>query len=698
MDVNLMVVSTKARAAKFAKSIGSTSTVFSVSHFPDISFALAALNAGGLTDVIVLVMTRRILKPTKILGLLNAAANNNPPIPVVVVGAESLRARVDFALKQGAYLYISDEVSHPSVLVQALQDVWIKSEGYRVRSSALSRAQITLDSISDGVIGTDSAGTIEYINPAAEKLTGWPKELAKGKPVGDVMKVTLDGAFGDIPHPVELALSKRAPTGLSAGAVLLRRNGGAIDIEDSTAPMIDETGAVTGAVIVFHDVSMERAMKAKMTYLAEHDQLTHLPNRLLFRDRAAQSLRSGVRNRSSVAIFFLDLDNFKGINDSFGHSVGDKLLISVAARLLACVREEDTVSRQGGDEFLVLLAGLKSREATERVAQKIMSSCNEPHLIDGHDIHITISLGIGFSLREHTDIDALIAQADTAMYRTKQNGRNGYTFFSDEIGAQVQEQQKIEEGLRRCIDLDEIRLVYQPKIDLSSGAVVGVEALMRWTNKSLGEVAPTRFIPVAETTRLVIALGRWVIKEACTQIGQWRTLGLGDIKIAVNVSALELEDDAYADYVSTVLSDCKLDPGLLQLEVTETVFIKDLTKCVVRLELLKEAGVLLALDDFGTGYSSFSYLTRMPFDFLKIDRSFVHDIELDSGRVAVVGAMLSMAKSLGLTVIAEGIETSAEAEFFINSGCDQAQGFFFSKPLEAMDMPDFLRQQRSTAG
>ncbi|MBH3329919.1 EAL domain-containing protein [Pseudomonas oryzihabitans] len=698
MDVNLMVVSTKARAAKFSKSIGSTSTVFSISHFPDISFALAALNAGGSTDVIVLVMTRRILKPTKILGLLNAAANSIPPIPVVVVGAESLRARVDFALKQGAYLYISDEVSHPSVLVQALQDVWSKSEGYRMRSSALSRARITLDSISDGVIGTDSAGKVEYINPAAEKLTGWPKELAKGKPVGDVMKVKLDGAFGDIPHPVELALGKRAPTGLSAGAVLLRRNGGAIDIEDSTAPMIDETGAVTGAVIVFHDVSMERAMKAKMTYLAEHDQLTHLPNRLLFRDRAAQSLRSAVRNQSSVAILFLDLDNFKVINDSLGHSVGDKLLISVAARLSSCVREEDTVSRQGGDEFLVLLAGLKSREATEGVAQKIISRCKEPHLIDGHDIHITISLGIGFSLQEHIDIDALIAQADTAMYRTKQNGRNGYTFFSEEIGAQVQEQRKIEEGLRRCIDLDEIRLVYQPKIDLSSGTVVGVEALMRWTNNALGEVAPTRFIPVAETTRLMIALGRWAIKEACTQIGQWKSLGLGDITVAVNVSALELEDDAYVEYVSTVLSDCKLDPGLLQLEVTETVFIKDLSKCVVRLGLLKEAGVLLALDDFGIGYSSFSYLTRMPFDFLKIDRSFVHDVELDSGRVAVVGAMLSMAKSLGLTVIAEGIETSAEADFFINSGCDQAQGFFFSKPLEAMDMPDFLRQQRSTVG
>jgi len=221
---------------------------------------------------------------------------------------------------------------------------------------------------------------------------------------------------------------------------------------------------------------------------------------------------------------------------------------------------------------------------------------------------------------------------------------------------------------------------------------------MRWTNNALGEVAPTRFIPVAETTRLMIALGRWAIKEACTQIGQWKSLGLGDITVAVNVSALELEDDAYVEYVSTVLSDCKLDPGLLQLEVTETVFIKDLSKCVVRLGLLKEAGVLLALDDFGIGYSSFSYLTRMPFDFLKIDRSFVHDVELDSGRVAVVGAMLSMAKSLGLTVIAEGIETSAEADFFINSGCDQAQGFFFSKPLEAMDMPDFLRQQRSTVG
>jgi len=697
MDVDVMVVSTKARAAGFIKSIGSVAQLFDVSRFNSVDSALAALNGEGTPDVIVLVLTKGLLKPAKILDLLRAAANKIPPIPVMLVGAESLRARADFAIQQGACLYLSDDVSD-SRLAQALQDVWTGSEGYRVRSSALSRAQITLDSISDGVIGTDGAGKVEYINPAAEKLTGWSKELAKGKPVGDVMKVKLDGAFGDIPHPVELALSKRAPTGLSAGAVLLRRNGGAIDIEDSTAPMIDEKGAVTGAVIVFHDVSMERAMKAKMTYLAEHDQLTHLPNRLLFRDRAAQSLRSGIRNRSSVAILFLDLDNFKGVNDAFGHSVGDKLLISVAARLSGCVREEDTVSRQGGDEFLVLLAGLKSREAAEKVAEKIIASCKEPHVIESHEIHISISMGIGFSLHGPIDIDALIAQADTAMYRTKQNGRNGYTFFSHEIGAQAQERQRIEEGLRQCIDLDEIRLVYQPKIDLSSGAVVGVEALMRWTNNVLGEVAPNSFIPVAETTRLVIALGRWAIKEACTQIGQWKSLGLGEIKIAVNVSALELEDDAYVDYVSTVLSDCKLDPSLLQLEVTETVFIKDLNKCLMRLEVLKEAGVLLALDDFGTGYSSFSYLTSMPFDFLKIDRSFVHGIELDSGRVAVVGAMLSMAKSLGLTVIAEGIETSAEAEFFLNSGCDQAQGFFFSKPLEAVDMPYFLSRQHLTTG
>lgn len=694
MDVNLMVVSTKTRATGFIKRIGSTSTVFGVSHFNSVGSALETLKREEGTDVIVLVLTKSIFKPVKILELLSAAAKKRSPIPVLLLGSESFRERVDFALQEGVHIYIGDDLSDPRLLIQVLQDVWTGSEGYRVRNSALARAKITLDSISDGVIGTDGAGKVEYINPAAEKLTGWSKELAKGKPVSDVMKVKLDGAFGDIPHPVELALSKRAPTGLSAGAVLLRRNGGAIDIEDSTAPMIDENGAVTGAVIVFHDVSMERAMKAKMTYLAEHDQLTHLPNRLLFRDRAAQSLRSAVRNRSNVAIIFLDLDNFKGINDSFGHSLGDKLLVSVAARLSGCVREEDTVSRQGGDEFLVLLAGLQSREAAEKVAKKIISSCNEPHFIDDQEVHITISMGVGFSPQDHVDIDSLIAQADTAMYRTKQNGRNGYTFFSDEIGAQAQARRKIEEGLRQCIDLDEIRLVYQPKIDLSNGAVVGVEALMRWRNDVLGEVAPNSFIPVAEATRLVVALGRWAIKEACTQIGQWKSVGLGEIKIAVNVSALELEDDSYADYVSTVLRDCKLDPGLLQLELTETIFIKDLSECLIRLEMLKEAGVLLALDDFGTGYSSFSYLTRMPFDFLKIDRSFVHDIGLDSGRVAVVGAMLSMAKSLGLTVIAEGIETSAEADFFMNSGCDQAQGFFFSKPLEAMDMSYFLSQHR----
>ncbi|RYF44685.1 MAG: diguanylate cyclase, partial [Cytophagaceae bacterium] len=447
------------------------------------------------------------------------------------------------------------------------------------------RAEVTLNAISDGVIGADTEGNVDFMNPAAEVLTGWPKALAKGQPIATVMSIDIDTSLGNAPrpmklplqpHPVELALQTHSAAGLSAGAILVKRDGSRVDIEDSVAPIIDAQGNLSGAVVVFHDVSEERAMKVKMTYLAEHDYLTRLPNRVLFQDRLEQAIRDAQRYHHRLAVLFIDLDNFKHINDSLGHAVGDQLLISAAATLNRNVRASDTVSRQGGDEFVVLLTALQVDDDVEAIATKILKAMAEGHQVNEHILHISASIGISFFPSDALNAEDLIKHADTALYEAKIKGRNCHQFFLPTMNAKAVERQRIEVDLRNALRFEQFILHYQPKVDLSSGKITGVEALVRWTHPHEGMIGPSRFIGVAEDSKLIIPLGDWVVRSACQQIQRWREQGLDNVCVAVNVSTTELSQTSYVDNILAILEETGVRPSALQLELTESVLMSDL--------------------------------------------------------------------------------------------------------------------------
>jgi diguanylate cyclase (GGDEF)-like protein len=422
-------------------------------------------------------------------------------------------------------------------------------------------------------------------------------------------------------------------------------------------------------------------MTIKMTHSAHHDYLTGLPNRMLLNDRIGQAIALAQRHRNRVAILFLDLDGFKHVNDSLGHGVGDKLLQSVGQRLVQCVRQSDTVSRQGGDEFIVLLAEVERPEDARSVATKLLDTMAAPHSIDQHDLHVTTSMGVSVYPEDGLDAETLIKNADTAMYQAKEHDPQSHRFFEPAMNDGAVERQWIEAGLRRALARHEFALQYQPKIDLRIGGIVGVEALLRWTHPIRGPVSPAQFIPIAEDCGLIVSIGHWVLTEACRQARAWIDAGLPKTSIAVNVSAMEFRGARFLERVFAILDDTGLDPGALELELTESVLMKNATASVSVLNALRTKGVRLAIDDFGTGYSSLSYLRKLPIDALKIDQSFVHQLTAVSDEAAIVTAVIHMGRSLGLRVVAEGVETREELAFLRAHDCDEAQGYYFSRPV-----------------
>ncbi|MDP1927841.1 MAG: EAL domain-containing protein, partial [Thiobacillus sp.] len=434
-------------------------------------------------------------------------------------------------------------------------------------------------------------------------------------------------------------------------------------IEDSAAPIHNRDGQVIGAVIVFHDVSESRAMALEMAHLAQHDFLTSLPNRLLLTERFAHAIKMAQRNRKQVGLMFIDLDNFKHINDSLGHAVGDQLLQSVANRLVECVRTTDTVCRQGGDEFVILLAEISQPQDAAQVAASLQAALDIPHLIDGNELHISLSVGISIFPDDGTRVDTLMQNADTAMYHAKASGRNNFQFFKAEMNTRAVQRQMIECSLRRALKQDEFLLHYQPKIDLATGAMTGAEALIRWQDPDLGIVYPAQFIPIAEENGLIVPIGRWVLREACRQVQAWLDSGLPAVPVAVNISAVEFRHDSFLKWLALILKETGLAPRYLQLELTESILMHDAESSASVLEALKIMGVKLAIDDFGTGYSSLSYLKRFPIDTLKIDQSFVRDIVTDADDATIVAGVIGMGKNLKHRVIAEGVETHEQLAF-----------------------------------
>lgn len=462
---------------------------------------------------------------------------------------------------------------------------------------------------------------------------------------------------------------------------------------DDHMQMLQQANAhLVTATIEAHKLTEQvEAAKVELDHLAHHDVLTDLPNRILLQDRLSQAIEVARRQCRQLAVMFMDLDGFKHINDSLGHAVGDGLLQSVAQRLVACVRHSDTVSRQGGDEFVLLLPYIEHAEDAARSAQKMLTALALPYQIDGNDLHISVSIGISIYPDDGQDVETLIKCADTAMYVAKENGRSNYKFFERDMNARAVQRQSVEASLRRALERHEFVLHYQPKVDLQSDSIVGVEALIRWQHPERGLLLPTHFVSIAEDSGLILPIGRWVLREACLQARVWLQAGLPPITVAVNTSALEFRAKDFLDNVRATLADTLLEPRYLQLELTESVLMRDAESTGRVLHALAGLGVKLAIDDFGTGYSSLSYLRRFPIDTLKIDQSFVSHMTSNTDDATIVSAVISMGKSLRQRVIAEGVETPEQHAFLMAQFCDEGQGYYFGRPMAAEALANLLK-------
>ncbi|WP_165873448.1 EAL domain-containing protein [Parasulfuritortus cantonensis] len=454
-------------------------------------------------------------------------------------------------------------------------------------------------------------------------------------------------------------------------------------VQERAELSFDPDGRPLFAVGTVQDVTDLRLARQQVEFMAHHDALTRLPNRILARDRFEQAVTMAAREGRKVALLFLDLDNFKTINDTLGHQAGDHLLQQVVGRLAEAVRGSDTISRQGGDEFLVILTALPDENGADAVAQHILEDLARPFVVDGHELHTSASIGISVYPDDGAEFDTLLKRADMAMYSAKEFGRATYRFFTEEMNRHAFERLQMQNRLRHALDESEFLLHYQPQVDLKSGRLLGVEALLRWQSKELGMVAPGRFVPVAEESGLIMPIGTWVLREACRQARAWRDeLGLA-IPVGVNLSALQFRRGSLVATVAEVLDETGLEPGLLELELTETMLLHDTEAVRAAMDRIRALGVQMSIDDFGTGYSSLSYLKRLPVTRLKIDQSFVRDMIADDDDGSIVRAIIQMAHSLKLTVIAEGVETAEQGAWLAREGCDQAQGYHYGRPMPA---------------
>jgi diguanylate cyclase (GGDEF)-like protein/PAS domain S-box-containing protein len=604
-----------------------------------------------------------------------------PDIPILILSALRDEETAKLAVQRGAQDYIVKTRLDSYAVTKALRNMIERAANSEALFEQKERAQVTLDSIGDAVISTDADGRVTYVNAVAEALTGWSYQAAVGRPLAEVFRVVNVDSREVAQDLLQLAIRENRAVSLTPNCVLVRHDGSETPIEDSAAPIHDRRGTVSGAVIVFRDVTAARELSLKMSHLAQHDGLTDLPNRILLNDRLGQAIAMALRHRTKLAVLYVDIDRFKHVNDSVGHTAGDRLLQSVATRLLECVRSSDTVSRLGGDEFAILLCDVASAEDAAGAVEKILLALGRPHGVDELEVHVSASIGISVYPEDGTTGEALLKNADAAMYRAKECGRNNYQFFKTEMNRCALERHGLENDLHDALERQEFVLHYQPKVNLLTGTMTGVEALLRWRHPKHRLIRPSRFISIAENSGLIVPIGRWVLEEACRQVQAWQLAGSAPVSIAVNVSPVELRAKGYLAGVQRILSETRLAAGQLELEITETFLMQDTLRTVLVLDELKKMGVRLALDDFGTGYSSLSFLRRFPIDTLKIDQSFVRELATDKDDAGIVSAVVDMGKNLNMRVVAEGVETLEQYAFLKRHHCPEAQGFYFSKPM-----------------
>lgn len=562
-------------------------------------------------------------------------------------------------------------------------------------------ARHALESSINGVFMVDmrtEASVITYVNPAFERITGVSAQDALGLPC--VFSSPDDEVTF---HSPQLFETQKAIQAGRDGLSMLKgftREGEPFWIELFLSPLQGDSGKVTHQVGILHDVTSNKQAENQLKFQATHDALTKIPNRAYLDSALGKAMQEAKRLQKEVAVLFLDLDRFKVINDSLGHSSGDELLRQVAKRLQGCLRERDLVSRLGGDEFVILATQVAPHTA-QHIAEKILVALEPAFEIFGQTLYISSSIGISLYPSDGADQDELLAFADAAMYSAKAAGRNTFRFYATGMNAAVRKELQLENDLREAVEQEAFELYYQPKLDVATGGMVGMEALIRWQHCDRGWVSPAEFIPLAESTGLIARIDAWVLNEAVRQLGVWREQGMELVPIAINVSTRDFTSGGVLNRLEQILAHTQLDAGLLELEITETTLMQDVDGTAPLLAAIKDLGVSLAVDDFGTGYSSLNYLKRLPIDVLKIDQSFVSDIGADEDDTTIVSAIIALAHSLRLKVVAEGVETEAQAHFLAEQGCDMNQGYLYSRPLPADQLFEYWtasRREKTEAG
>jgi len=639
-------------------------------------------------DIVLLDLSSSDPEGLEAIGRVRTAA---PHVSIVLLSSADDEPKAMQAIREGAQDYLIKGQIEPNILMQALGNAVARATNEEILTNEKDRAEATLNCIADAVICTDMSGNITYFNPIAGSMMGWPLKDSVGRRLTEILRIVDATTRKPILDPMAKAASENLTGKMPLNSVLLQRDGKEIFIEDSVAPIHDLEGAVTGAVIVFRDVSAARAQSEQLAHLAEHDSLTGLPNRLLFCDRVGRAISLARRHGGQAAVLFVDLDGFKHINDTLGHATGDKLLQSVAKRLLACVRDPDTVSRYGGDEFAVLLQDIHRHQDAAATARRVLSAIGEVHSVDGQQVHVTASVGMSIYPDDGFDAETLIRNADTAMYRAKKNGCQGCEFYSSGLNVCTFERQFTREDLLHAMERNELTLHYQPKVDLKTGAITGAEALSRWNHPTLGTILPGQFIPIAEESGLIFPLGAWVFDEACSQARTWADAGIPTKSMAVNVSEAQFQSEEFLDGLFAALNKAGLDPSILELDVNESVLMRHPERTAFVLKALRDKGVHVSVDQFGTGRSSLSSMQKLPVDALKIDRSFLRQMTTVPGGTAAVEAFIDMARGLHLRVIALGVETIEDLEFLWAHDCDEAQGNFFGPPVPPNQLAKLLR-------
>jgi diguanylate cyclase (GGDEF)-like protein/PAS domain S-box-containing protein len=611
---------------------------------------------------------------------------NTASIPVIFITSHSDSEHETTALALGAIDFISKPIDVTLCRMRVKNHLTIQAQSDMLSTmngkleAEKKQLDVTLRSIADGVISTDASGDITFINPVAQRLTGYSEAEALGQPINVVMNLRDATTNSVMLNPAIYALEVRRPVAMAYNATLVSRHNQIFRVEDTASPIIDDQGNLLGAVIVFQDVSEAVEMAVKMTHLTNHDQLTGLPNRVLLHDRVMQAITRSFNAKQSVALMLIDIDNFKYLNDSLGHQVGDFIIASVAKRLSVAMGDNATLARVGGDEFACLLTDNGMGFSADSIAMKCLQKGREPIEIDGKSHQLSLSIGISLYPQDAANAEEMMRHADTAMYRSKSKGKDTFSFFSHDLQHAMHHRVETEICLRNALDNDLLAVYLQPKYKFSCNDVISAEALVRLFDENGNVIGPDAFIPLAEETGLIHLLGKQVLRKSCEFVAKCNTKGV-DLKVAVNVAAKQLADPGFATEVKQIIDEAGILPSSIELEVTESALMHDFEQTRTILNSLASLGVTIALDDFGTGYSSLSYLRQFPLNVLKIDRSFVIDMDKEQQAYDIVTAIVQLALSLDLTIVAEGIETKAHYDSLQELGCHYGQGYYMCKPI-----------------